>query len=304
MKTTKARRRRQYSASSKDETLRRSWCAAIFEDPDRIADARYHRPADRFEIAPHRHSDLMQLDVICGCGGHTIRGDRRVPLHGTTLMATPPNERHGYTLIPETPDHNDTTVWLVKLRLGVADTLAGPLPLPALLTGLQPARPLCDSIASFVEEWTPRGVSAAALAGLATAISLWPTSADDQRAAPRGESADPREADSASARVRRAIETLGRNFTDPPDLEALGQAAHLSPRHFARRFRLDFGCTPHEYLAARRLDAARGLLLDPDRSVAAVADTLGFSSPAAFSRWFARLAGQSPKAFRHDPHNF
>ena len=32
-----------------------------------------------------------------------------------------------------------------------------------------------------------------------------------------------------------------------------------------------------------------------------VADELGFSSPAAFSRWFTRLAGQSPKQYREDP---
>ena len=74
--------------------------------------------------------------------------------------------------------------------------------------------------------------------------------------------------DGPSARVRRAVETLGQRLDNPPDLAELAEMACLSARHFTRRFRQDFGCTPHAYLQARRLDAARGLLRDADRRVA------------------------------------
>ncbi|MEM1026482.1 MAG: helix-turn-helix transcriptional regulator [Planctomycetota bacterium] len=99
------------------------------------------------------------------------------------------------------------------------------------------------------------------------------------------------------------METLGQRFDAPPDLDELAAFARVSSRHFARRFRQDFGCTPHAWLAARRLDVARGMLRDADVRIGDVANHMGFSSPAAFSRWFTRLADQSPRAFRNDPNN-
>ena len=107
--------------------------------------------------------------------------------------------------------------------------------------------------------------------------------------------------DALSDRVRRAATRLARRVDDPPSLEELAAAANISPRHFARRFTADFNCTPHEYITARRLDAARALLLRPGMPVARVAEELGFTSPSAFSRWFSRAADQTPRAFQKSP---
>ncbi len=277
----------------------------IFDDPARITDALSHPITRRFEIAPHHHADVLQLDLIRGCTGHATLDDTENPIAGTTLMASPPGQRHGYTLQPAGPD---AAVWLVKLRVG-APARSGrggaASALPALLTGLNDVPALSSAVAEFVRDWTPLGVNATALARLATAICVWPNSAADVSETATASDSDVHDAgDGASVRVRRVIEQLGTRFDDPPSLDELADAASMSSRHFARRFRHDFGCTPHEFLATRRLDAARGLLRDDDCRVGDVAERLGFSSPAAFSRWFTRLAGQSPRAFRADPHNF
>lgn len=276
-------------------------CAAVFDDPGKIADALSHPVAGRFVIESHHHSDLLQLDVIHQCEGEAIVDGREAEISGTTLMATPPGAMHGYTLRPAGPD---AAVWLIKLRVG----RDGDTALPGLVTGTEGWGVVRSAIAALVSDWTPQGLSLQALTRLATAISAWPESAFEGE---RVESSSHASAESTevtgdgpSSRVRRAIETLGRRLNDPPDLAELAASASLSPRHFSRRFRQDFGCTPHDYLQARRLDAARGLLRDADRRVSGVAEELGFSSPAAFSRWFTRLAGQSPRTFRDDPQNF
>ena len=54
----------------------------------------------------------------------------------------------------------------------------------------------------------------------------------------------------------------------------------------------------------RRLEVARSLLLAVDRPVGDVAGEMGFTTPAAFSRWFTRVDGRSPRAFRSDPEAF
>lgn len=305
---TKAARRRYGGTleQAKDaEAWRRGLCAAVFNDPTRIADALSHTITGRFAIEPHRHTDLLQLDLIHHCAGEAFVDEKQQAISGTTLMASPPGTVHGYTLRPAGAD---AAVWLIKIRVG-RDRTCG---LPSLVTTGDGWDAVRAAMAGLVRDWTPQGISLLALTRLATAISLWPESAldgeraeaisDDNKNSPN--TSPPGANDGPSSRVRHAIETLGHRLSDPPDLAELAAAAHLSSRHFSRRFRQDFGCTPHDYLQARRLDAARGLLRDADRRVAGAAEELGFSSPAAFSRWFTRLAGQSPRTFRNDPQNF
>jgi AraC-like DNA-binding protein len=285
------------------EADRRRLCASFFDDPKRLADALTHRITGRLVIEPHHHADLLQLDLIQQCEGVARGAEGQTSISGITLLATPPGVVHGYDLRPAGAD---AAVWLVKFRVGRDDRAGWERAFPSLMTAAGGIEPVRDGLADFVNRWTPRGVGIHALTRLAAAVSGWPTSALDLEAGgPEMPTAAAAAAgDGPSARVRRAIASEGARLDDPPDLARLAAAAQMSARHFSRRFREDFGCTPHEHLQARRLDAARGLLRDSDRRIAGVAEQLGFSSPAAFSRWFTRLAGQSPRNFRTDPQNF
>lgn len=281
--------------------LARRWlCAAIFSDPQCVSDARSHEVTAGFEIALHHHDDLLQLDLIDGCEGELIGPERRLPIRGMTLLVTYPGQAHGYRLLPGRPP---SEVWLVKIRVDDGWRWLGDRPLPTAVTGLGRREALAAAMAGFVSDWTPRGVGTTALGQLAQAICLWPGSAAEAEADAARSGGEPG-GDAASVRVRRAAETLGRRYHDPPDLAALAQAANLSQRHFARRFRAQFGCTPHQYVTNHRLDVARSFLLRTQWQVSDVAVEMGFSSAAAFSRWFTRLSGQSPRAFRSDPHHF
>lgn len=296
---TKAANRFATAHGHNAESAKRALCAAVFSDPTRVASTLSHELTGRFEVQPHRHTDLIQLDLIVGCGGEVIVGQRQITISGTTLMIAYPGQRHGYTLMPA---HPPSEVWLVKLKTPRGWYESGDRPLPEVLTGLGPQETLHEAMARFCGDWTHQGRSAAALSNLATVIGHWPTSAADF-AQPAPALAEPA-GNSASARVRRAAETLSRRYHNPPSLDELAAAAKLSPRHFARRFQADFACTPHEYISARRLDVAKSMLLRAEMRVADVAEDLGFTSPAAFSRWFSRVAGQSPRAFRSDPETF
>ena len=76
----------------------------------------------------------------------------------------------------------------------------------------------------------------------------------------------------------------------------LGQAGErlgASPSHLVRSFTDTFGIAPHQYLTARRIDAARKRLLDGE-PIALVAATVGFYDQAHFSRQFKRQVGIPP----------
>jgi AraC family transcriptional activator FtrA len=81
-------------------------------------------------------------------------------------------------------------------------------------------------------------------------------------------------------------------------VDELARRAHLSPRQFSRRFHAATGASPGAWLLRRRLDAALPLLESSDEPVEQVAARVGFPTPAAFRRHFARAYGVPPSAWR------
>ncbi len=72
----------------------------------------------------------------------------------------------------------------------------------------------------------------------------------------------------------------------------------LSPAHFARGWTRAFGVPPAAYLRRLKLERARALLENSNRSVGHIARETGFKSAAHFSRSFRQLYGVSPLQFR------
>lgn len=80
-------------------------------------------------------------------------------------------------------------------------------------------------------------------------------------------------------------------------LERLATRAGMSRSQFAAVFRRVVGTTPGEYLARHRICIAQDLLRR-GRPVKTIAHEVGYGSPAALSRAFAALCGQSPRAWK------
>ena len=101
----------------------------------------------------------------------------------------------------------------------------------------------------------------------------------------------------------RAKDLIDARYRDPLDVPALAKVAHLSPAHFSREFRREFGETPHQYLLTRRLERAAELLRNTDRSVMEICLSVGLRSVGSFTTSFSRIFGVSPTAHRaaHPP---
>jgi transcriptional regulator GlxA family with amidase domain len=81
-------------------------------------------------------------------------------------------------------------------------------------------------------------------------------------------------------------------------VEALAERAHLSPRHFNRKFKDVFGLTPGDFVEEIRLDEARWLLANGGDAVERVATDVGYSSGDTFRRAFERRFGVGPLEYR------
>jgi AraC-like DNA-binding protein len=106
-----------------------------------------------------------------------------------------------------------------------------------------------------------------------------------------------------SRHLLRAKDLADARYFEPLDVEALANAARLSPAHFSREFKRCFGESPHQYLLTRRLERAAALLRTTDRSVAEVCVEVGLTSVGSFTSSFTRTYGVSPTAYRasHPP---
>ena len=109
------------------------------------------------------------------------------------------------------------------------------------------------------------------------------------------------EAGSAADAVDRFVRRLERDFIHAGDLDTAARQAGVSRRRFTELFRRETGETYRRHLERLRIDHARRLLLDSDRTVAAIAFECGFDDLSSFYRAFRRVEGRPPLAVRGEP---
>lgn len=100
--------------------------------------------------------------------------------------------------------------------------------------------------------------------------------------------------DSYSARIRRAVAMLRRDFMQPVSVDALADAAGMSVSVFHRHFRAVTTLSPLQFQKQLRLIHARRLMLAEGMSIAQAAGEVGYISVSQFTREYARLYGAPP----------
>ena len=95
-----------------------------------------------------------------------------------------------------------------------------------------------------------------------------------------------------------ALDFMRRHVADPVLNPDLAKACRLSLRVFLRRFRAEFGLSPHAYLRRLRVRLACRPLVDSDATLAVIAAEHGFSDQSHFGREFLREIGTTPARYR------
>lgn len=98
--------------------------------------------------------------------------------------------------------------------------------------------------------------------------------------------------------LKDATDYIGDNLEKDLTLAAIAGAAHMSPYHFSRLFKLSTGLTPHRYVIGRRVGRAKELLRGTALPIAEIALLCGFANQSHLNRHVKRLLGVNPKALR------
>jgi len=101
-----------------------------------------------------------------------------------------------------------------------------------------------------------------------------------------------------NARMVRAIALMEENIEDPLSPADIAEELGISTRQLERLFGRYLNSTPKHYFMEMRLQRARNLLVQSERSITEIAMACGFRSNSHFSKVFRAQYGTSPVSHR------
>jgi len=94
------------------------------------------------------------------------------------------------------------------------------------------------------------------------------------------------------------LEYMTQNLAKRVLLEDLANLVHMSPTHFVKKFRENFGMPPLAYLNNIRMHKAMNLLLETKKSVGEISEEVGVTNSSYFVRAFKKHAKVTPTEYR------
>lgn len=103
--------------------------------------------------------------------------------------------------------------------------------------------------------------------------------------------------------ARRSKDYIHDRIDQDIPLKELADSIGMSVSHFCRLFKQSTGLSPHQYVIACRVERARSLLLNEERTIAQVAHAVGFADQSHMNHHFNRLVGIPPGTLRKESKN-
>lgn len=96
----------------------------------------------------------------------------------------------------------------------------------------------------------------------------------------------------------RVLRYISEHYSDPITSREIAEALSYNQSYFCRNFKKNFGVCFSEYLNRHRVTVGRMMLEEGGKSVAQIANTCGFATPAHFSACFKKYIGMLPSEYR------
>jgi AraC family transcriptional regulator len=99
-------------------------------------------------------------------------------------------------------------------------------------------------------------------------------------------------------KLRQAVQYIQAHLGENLSLSAIANELGMSQYYFCHLFKRSTGVTPHQYLIQQRVERAKHLLKQPERTILSVAMECGFANQSHFAKCFRHYTGINPHQFR------
>ena len=91
---------------------------------------------------------------------------------------------------------------------------------------------------------------------------------------------------------------VNENYNKKITLKLLSEHFHISADYISHEFRKIYGISPINYVIDRRLNDAKWLLINTDKSLVSISEKVGYENTSYFSKLFEKRIHYSPLEFR------
>lgn len=98
--------------------------------------------------------------------------------------------------------------------------------------------------------------------------------------------------------IYKSIAYLKEHLADNIQLNELANISGYSLSHYKQKFKQEVGITPSEYITLQKLDFAKALLTENQKSITEIAFLLGFSSSNYFCSVFKKYTNYTPSEYK------
>lgn len=99
-------------------------------------------------------------------------------------------------------------------------------------------------------------------------------------------------------KIQSALTLVASRLTNPPSLAECADELGFSAEYLSRLFKAQMGVGYARYVMTKRIDLAKALLTDPQRTVLQISESLGFGNPKYFGAVFRKETGFTPSEYR------
>lgn len=248
----------------------------------------------QWEISPHQHSDLLQIIYIQAGTAELLVEDCLQRVAAPVLQVVPALCVHGFRFSRDVRGHVLTLARPLLERLSAQLQGAGVLHAQCFTPAVRQRERLDALFAAISEEYAlpamGRELMLQSLTGeLLVQIGRWQLLQRDTEGPA---------SDRGREHVRAFVNLLEVHFRAHWSIERYAERLGISSAHLNALCRRLCGDSALQMINQRLLLEAKRCLVYTSMTVSQVSDSLGFSDPAYFSRFFKRCGGLSPKAFR------
>ncbi|MGM0856920.1 MAG: helix-turn-helix domain-containing protein [Pseudomonadota bacterium] len=253
-----------------------------------------------WQIRPHRHADLVHvLFIHQGKVTLELEGDR-YSLNGATVIVVPSMAIHGFDFSPDIDGH---VITLAKPLADHLNTYIGEhsaLKKPGVVHFENPdqGQRIATLINQIDQEYRQPALGRQTLLEAlvqALIVELSRLTVSSGSAIKRY---GPRQHDRGRHHLENFQALIEQRYREQPSIEQLAEQLGVSSAHLNMLCRLFAGRSALQLLHERLLLEATRQLTYTNMTIGQVADSLGFSEPAYFTRFFKRNTALSPRDFR------